>query len=50
MTGDFAQWLDGLDIPTVEVELTDHWNPELERNLAGVEAVLREIAGDDQPY
>jgi murein peptide amidase A len=50
VTGDFAQWLDDLDIPTVEVELTDHWNPELERNLAGVEAVLDGIAGDDQPY
>jgi hypothetical protein len=43
VTGDFAQWLDEQDIPTVEVELTDHWLSELERNLAGVEAVVDRI-------
>ncbi|HEV7665091.1 MAG TPA: M14 family zinc carboxypeptidase, partial [Chloroflexota bacterium] len=43
VTGDFAQWLDEQDIPTVEVELTDHWRSEVERNLAGVQAVLERI-------
>jgi protein MpaA len=43
VTGDFAQWLDEQDIPTVEVELTDHWRSEVERNLAGLQAVLDRI-------
>lgn len=38
VTGDFAQWCDDLGIPTVEVELSDHFDPELDRNLAGIEA------------
>jgi protein MpaA len=43
VTGDFAQWCDDLGIPTVEVELSDHLDPELDRNLAGIQAALREI-------
>jgi protein MpaA len=44
VTGDFAQWCDEIGIPTVEVELTDHFDPELDRNLAGVQAVLATLA------
>jgi murein peptide amidase A len=40
VTGDFAQWCDELGIPTIEVELIDHAHPELDRNFAGVTAVL----------
>jgi hypothetical protein len=48
--GDFAQWCDvDLQIPTVEVELSDHLNPEVDRNLAGVLAVLRLLA-QNPPY
>jgi protein MpaA len=50
VTGDFAQWCDELDLPTVEIELTDHLDPELERNLAGVTAILRLIVGEDPSY
>jgi hypothetical protein len=40
VTGDFAQWCEDLSIPTVEVELWDHFDPDTDRNLAGVQAVL----------
>jgi hypothetical protein len=40
VTGDFAQWLDGLGIPTVEIELWDHFNPDVERNLSAVQNLL----------
>jgi hypothetical protein len=40
VTGDLAQWTEGLGIPTVEVELSDHLDPEIDRNLAGVQALL----------
>jgi hypothetical protein len=40
VTGDFAQWLDGLGIPTIEVELWDHADPDVERNLTAVQNVL----------
>lgn len=40
VTGDFAQWLDGLDIPTLEIELWDHVDPDLEHNLTAVQNVL----------
>jgi hypothetical protein len=40
VTGDFARWCDELGIPTIEVELTDRVDPELDRNLGGVTAVL----------
>jgi protein MpaA len=44
VTGDFAQWSEGLGTPTIEVELTDHVDPEVERNLGGVLAVLDLLA------
>jgi len=50
VTGDFAQWCDDLGIPTVEVELSDHFNPELDRNLAGIEAALQEIVARYPSY
>jgi hypothetical protein len=43
VTGDFAQWCESLGIPTVEVELWDHLDPDVERNLAGVLNVLQAI-------
>ncbi|HET6319664.1 MAG TPA: hypothetical protein VFG86_24660, partial [Chloroflexota bacterium] len=43
VTGDFAQWLEAQGIATVEVELVDHTSPDIERNLAGVQAVLEAI-------
>lgn len=43
VTGDFAQWLEEQGIPTVEVELADHDDPDFERNLAGIQAVLDAI-------
>src|SRR5579871_261839 len=44
VTGDFAQWCDETGIPTVEVELTDHFDPELDRNLPAVQAVLAALS------
>jgi protein MpaA len=50
VSGDFAQWCDdSLGIPTVEVELSDHVHPELERNLAGSLAVMQRITRNP-PY
>jgi protein MpaA len=49
VTGDFAQWCDEQDIPVVEVELSDHIESELDRNLAGVQAVLNLIAYGPPP-
>jgi murein peptide amidase A len=50
VTGDFAQWCDDLGIPTVEVELSDHADAELERNLAGMQAALEEIVARYPSY
>jgi predicted deacylase len=52
VTGDFAQWCDEIGIPTVEVELSDHLDPELDRNLAGIEAVFDQLSSGatDQSY
>jgi len=44
VTGDFAQWCDEIGIPTIEVELSDHLDPEQDRNLAGVSAVLQALS------
>jgi protein MpaA len=44
VTGDFAQWCDDIGIPTLEVELTDHVDPEVDRNLLGVQAVLDRLS------
>jgi protein MpaA len=41
VTGDFAQWAEQQQgIPTIEVELPDHANTDLEANLAAVRAAL----------
>ena len=50
ITGDFADYLAGEGVAAVTVELTDHEDPEFERNLAGVQALLAaagEIAAAD---
>jgi hypothetical protein len=44
VTGDFAQWCDEIGVPTIEVELSDHADPERDRNLAGVWAVLQAVS------
>jgi len=53
VTGDFAQWCESLGIPTVEIELWDHFDPDVERNLAGVLTVLQAveaILAQNAPY
>jgi protein MpaA len=41
VTGDFAQWAERKqDLPTLEVELSDHDSTELEANLAALRATL----------
>ena len=50
ITGDFADYLAGDGVAAVTVELTNHEDPEFERNLAGVQALLAaadEIAAAD---
>jgi murein DD-endopeptidase MepM/ murein hydrolase activator NlpD len=40
VTGDFADYLAGEGVAAVTLELTDREDPEFERNLAGVQALL----------
>jgi protein MpaA len=47
VTGDFAQWAEHQAIPTIEVELRDHTNTDLEANLAAVKAVVRIVAASE---
>ena len=44
VTGDSTNWLALQDIPSIEVELTDHEETEFERNLKGVLSVLDSLA------
>lgn len=41
ITGDAEGWLASIGIPAITVELADHENTEFDKNLRGVEAVLR---------
>lgn len=43
VTGDFGDYLAGEGVAAVTVELTDHENPEFERNLAGVQSLLNAV-------
>jgi murein DD-endopeptidase MepM/ murein hydrolase activator NlpD len=43
ITGEFGDYLSGQGVAAVTVELTDHDNPEFERNLAGVRSLLDAI-------
>jgi len=43
-TGTLGRWLAGQDIPAMLIELSNYTDPEVERNLAGVRAVLRTVA------
>jgi murein DD-endopeptidase MepM/ murein hydrolase activator NlpD len=50
ITGEFGDYLSGQGVAAVTVELTDHDEPELERNLAGVRHLLgavQEILGSE---
>ena len=40
ITGEFGDYLAGEGVASITVELSDHDAPELERNLAGVKAIL----------
>ncbi|MGD8792048.1 MAG: peptidoglycan DD-metalloendopeptidase family protein, partial [Anaerolineae bacterium] len=43
ITGEFGDYLAGEGVASVTVELTDHDDPEFERNLAGVQALLAAV-------
>ncbi len=45
VTGDASDWLAEQGIPSAAVELTDHFNTEWEKNLAGMMAVLALYGG-----
>lgn len=44
ITGDMTNWLAKNDIPAISVLLTDHKNVELNKNLAGMTALLKHYA------
>ena len=44
ITGDMTNWLAKNDIPAISVLLTDHQNVELDKNLAGMTALLKHYA------
>ena len=43
-TGTLGRWLGSHDIPSVLIELSTHTDPEFDRNLAGLRALLRVVA------
>lgn len=44
ITGDMVNWLAKNDVPAISVLLTNHTDTEWDKNLAGIEAVLRHYA------
>lgn len=44
ITGDMVNWFAKLEIPAISVLLTNHTDTELNKNIAGVEAVLKYYA------
>ncbi|OGG62179.1 hypothetical protein A3C87_01145 [Candidatus Kaiserbacteria bacterium RIFCSPHIGHO2_02_FULL_49_34] len=43
VTGDVEGWLASINIPAITVELTTHEDVEWERNLSGIQAVLKQF-------
>lgn len=46
VTGDMMNWLAKEDVPAISVLLTNHNNIEWEKNRAGVEAVIKDVAAE----
>ena len=46
VTGTASDWVDGLGIPSADVELSTHGDSEFNRNLRGVRALLAWLAED----
>ena len=44
ITGDMVNWFAKLEIPAISVLLTNHTDIEWEKNLKGIEALLKEYA------
>ncbi len=44
INGDMVDWMAKQDIPAISVLLSDHTNTELEKNKAGIEAVIKAYA------
>lgn len=44
LSGDMVNWFAKINVPAVSVLLTDHTNIELDKNLAGLKAVLQKYA------
>ncbi|MFP4643651.1 MAG: M14 family metallopeptidase [Spirochaetales bacterium] len=49
ITGSSSDYFASQGIPAITVELTSHEDPEFERNLAGIEALIAEIADAHSP-
>lgn len=46
ISGDAGNWLTTLNIPSITVELSTHSDLDWEENLAGMEALLQQLAGE----
>jgi hypothetical protein len=44
INGDFVNWLADQGVPAISVLLTDHTNPEWEKNLRGITAIINRYA------
>jgi len=42
-TGDMVNWLAKKNIPAISVILTDHTNTEYNKNLAGIQALIKSL-------